>query len=178
MKSTAFNAVLLLVIIISGCSSKDESTLDQKQEQVASEVQQSQLTSDKFVFEAYDTEGILHQSTEFVGHQPVVINFWGTWCPPCRQEVPELVKLYDEYSSRGVEMVSLALRDTPEKVINYAEQQNMKWIMWMGNDELAYKYDIQGVPTTYFIDSNGNELFRFIGAQTYNTFKEAFEALL
>ena len=181
MKSTSLILVLLFTLIIAGCSSNNETnetTTDQAQDQVSAEASASQLASDAFVFEAYDTEGALHQSTEYVGRQPVVINFWGTWCPPCRQEIPELVKLYDEYSPRGIEMVSLAVRDEPEKVISFANEHDMNWKMWMGSNELAYKYDIKGVPTTIFIDSNGNELFRFIGAQNYNTFKEPFEAIL
>lgn len=181
MKLTSLILTPLLAFIIIGCSSNNETdntTTDQAQEQVATEVSSSQLASDIFVFEAYDTEGTLHQSTEYIGRQPVVINFWGTWCPPCRQEIPELVKLYDEYSPRGIEMISLAVRNEPEDVISFANEHSMNWIMWMGSNDLAYKYDIKGVPTTIFLDGNGNELFRFIGAQNYNTFKEAFEAVL
>jgi thiol-disulfide isomerase/thioredoxin len=170
---------MLLIFIIAGCSSNDETNESAlTEEYISAEINQSQLESDKFVFDAYDTEGVLHQSTEYIGRQPVVINFWGTWCPPCRQEIPELVKLYDEYSLRGIEMVSLALRNEPSEVISFANEHSMSWKMWMGSNDLAYKYDIRGVPTTIFLDSKGNELFRFIGAQDYNTFKEAFEAIL
>lgn len=181
MKSLNINIILLVAFILAGCTSNSETNKtanDQMQKQVSDKSNNQQLESDQFVFEAYDTEGTLHQSTEYVGRQPVVINFWGTWCPPCRMEIPELVKLYDEYSPRGVEMVSLAVRNEPEDVVSFANEHGMNWKMWMGNNDLSIRYDIQGVPTTIFIDSKGNELFRFIGAQSYNTFKKAFEAIL
>jgi len=181
MKSTILNTIFLITLVVIGCSPKSESnktSTEQMQEQISDKPNQSQLESEIFVFEAYDTEGTLHQSTEYVGRQPVVLNFWGTWCPPCRREIPELVKLHDEFSPRGVEIVSLAIRNEPEDVISYADEHGMNWTMWMGSNDLSIRYNIQGVPTTIFIDSKGNELFRFIGAQNYETFKKAFEAIL
>jgi len=133
------------------------------------------------MFAAYDVEGNLHQSSEWIGKQPVVINVWGTWCPPCRREIPELVRLYDEYHKKGVEMLGMAVArgDTPQKVESFAEQHNMKWVMLMAQNQHLYALGVlTGVPTTIFYDRKGHEVNRFVGPRDYETFKRAFESIL
>jgi thiol-disulfide isomerase/thioredoxin len=130
-------------------------------------------------FTALDVEGVTHQSTEWITRGPVIINFWGTWCPPCRREIPDLVKLYDEYKSKGIEIVSLAVNDNPNAVKAFTANAGMKWVMLMGTDEIYQKYGgIRGVPTTIFVDRTGKETDRFIGARTYETFKQAADKIL
>ena len=129
-------------------------------------------------FEVFDIEGKLHGSSEWIGRQPVVLNFWGTWCGPCRKEMPDLIRLYDEYSPKGVEILGLAVRDHPQKIANYAEQMGVKWVLLMADQKAVFKYGAtRGVPTTVFLDRNGNELMRFIGAQPYEVLKTGFEAI-
>jgi len=130
-------------------------------------------------FTLYDIDGNLRESSEWVGKKPLVINFWGTWCPPCRKEIPELVRLYDEYKDQGIEMVGLAMNDKAEKVRNFADSHDMNWVMLLGDRKVAGDFGgITGVPTTIFIDKNGKELGRFVGPRSYEVFKQAFEALL
>ncbi|NOY88217.1 MAG: redoxin domain-containing protein [FCB group bacterium] len=143
----------------------------------ASTVQNSN-TESKFYFTAYDVDGTLRNSNKWVGKEPVVINFWGTWCPPCRREIPDLVKVYNEYHPKGIEILGLAVKDQPKKVKRFAQQKGMNWVMLMADTDLAMRYHIRGVPTTIFIDRNGKEVGRFVGPRDYKTFKEAFEKLL
>jgi len=127
---------------------------------------------------AYDVTGQLRNLDEWVGKQPVVVNVWGTWCPPCRMEIPDLVRLYDEYNSKGVEILSLAVRDTPQRVVDYSNRAGMKWIMLMGNMEVIEHFGVtSAVPTTIFLDKDGKEVARFVGMRDYNAFKPAFEAI-
>jgi len=129
---------------------------------------------------AKDIDGVVHESSEWIGKQPVVINFWGTWCPPCRQEIPDLVKAYREFSPRGVEIISIALRDSPSKVRDYAAKANMDWVMLMGGDQkmLAdYRFS-GGVPTSIFLDRSGKEIGRFVGPRNLAVFRQAFAAIL
>jgi thiol-disulfide isomerase/thioredoxin len=126
----------------------------------------------------FDIQGQQHNTAEWVGQQPVVLNFWGTWCGPCRKELPDLVRLYEEYSPKGVEMLGLALRDHPQKVEETAESFGMKWVLLMGDQNIALKYDVtKGVPTTIFLDRNGNEVMRLIGAHPYDALKRGFDAI-
>lgn len=131
------------------------------------------------VFTAQDIGGRWQSADQWLGKQPVVINFWGTWCPPCRREIPDLVKLYAEYKNKGVEIISLAVNDTPDKVNDFAAANNMGWVMLMAQDQIMIDYKATtGVPTTIFIDKNGNEVTRFIGMRDYETLKTGFDAIL
>lgn len=136
-------------------------------------------TSDGITFAAYDVKGDLHQSSEWVGRQPVVLNFWGTWCPPCRKEIPDLVRLYEEYSLKGIEIVGLAVKDSPGRVAQYSQQAGMKWPMLMADLNIMTSLKAtSGVPTTIFLDRSGKEIGRFVGMRDYETLKSAFDALL
>ncbi len=129
-------------------------------------------------FTATDLTGQARSSVEWMGKQPVVINFWGTWCPPCRKEIPDLVKVYNEFKGRGVQVVSLALNDTPDQVKDYAQKAQMDWVMLMGDQDIAQTFGgIRGVPTTIFYDRSGKEVGRFVGGRDYETFKKAFEMI-
>ena len=130
-------------------------------------------------FAAYDVKGKLRNSNEWLGKQPVVVNFWGTWCPPCRREIPDLVRLYSEYKAKGIEIVGLAVKDDPSSVISYAGKAGMNWTMLMGDMDILTDFRAtQGVPTTIFYDRNGHEVDRVVGAQTYEQFKPRFEKIL
>jgi thiol-disulfide isomerase/thioredoxin len=130
---------------------------------------------------AMDVDGNRIELSKWIGKQPTVVNFWGTWCPPCRREIPELVKLYQEYHPKGVEIVSLALERNagPTQVKAFADQAGMKWIMAIGAREMAQPFRLSGsVPETIFYDKNGKEVTRFIGGRDYGTFKTAFESIV
>ncbi len=132
----------------------------------------------KFLFTAYDAYGNVRNTAEWVGKQPVVLNFWGTWCPPCRREIPDLVRVYNEFKSQGIEMIGLAVNDTPDKVIRFAGENGMNWVMLMADQSLGVRFQLTGVPTTIFISRDGKELGRFVGPRSYEIFKEAFQLAL
>ena len=126
-----------------------------------------------------DIDGNTFEFGDWLGNKPTVVNFWGTWCPPCRREIPDLVKLYKEYNPKGVEMVSIAVNDTPEKVRNYASRNDMGWKMLLITKELVQPFGLAGsVPTTIFYNASGEEVARFVGGRDYSTFKAAFEKAL
>ncbi len=128
-----------------------------------------------------DLDGKRRPLTEWVGKQPTIVNLWGTWCPPCRREIPGMVELYKEYRGKGVEIVGVAFpgRDTPDKVRDFAKKAGMEWVMTMGDKSVARPLQWTGsVPTTIFYDKNGREVERFVGARDHATFKAAVEKML
>lgn len=164
----------ILSLIIAGCSSSDSSSTAKTDSNTA-----TVSSTNAPQFSAKNIDGEWHHSSEWLGKQPVVINIWGTWCPPCRKEIPDLAKLYKEYMPKGVELISLAVKDTPDRVRKYAEQHNMNWVLLMSEDQILIDYKAtRGVPTTIFIDRDGNEVARFIGMKDYDTLKKGFEAIL
>ena len=172
--SAALAALALISLLIAGCSSSGSSNKPDGNSNTAA-VNSINVPQ----FSARDIDGELRHSSEWLGKQPVVINVWGTWCPPCRREIPDLAKLYAEYKPKGVELISLAVKDTPERVRQYAERNNMNWVLLMSEDQILIDYRAtRGVPTTIFIDRDGNEIARFIGMRDYETLKRGFEAIL
>ena len=135
-------------------------------------------TTAAVAFEAYDLSGTLRRSDEWIGKQPVVVNIWGTWCPPCRREIPDLIKLYDEFGPKGVEIIGLAVeRGSPDNVGPFARQMGMKWVMLIGTPEHLVQYQTSAVPTTIFYDRNGNVAARLRGLHSYDEFRSAFELI-
>lgn len=125
-----------------------------------------------------DVNGRHQEMSQWIGNKPTVVNFWGTWCPPCRREIPDLVRLYDEYSPKGVEIVGIAVNDTPEKVRTYASQNNMNWELLLFDQSMVGAFNLgRSVPTTIFYDAQGREVERFVGLRDYDTFKGAFEKI-
>ncbi len=170
----ALTALALISLLMAGCSTSDSSSKPDNDSNSA-----SISTINVPQFSAKDIDGEWHHSSEWLGKQPVVINIWGTWCGPCRREIPDLAKLYEEYKPKGVELISLAVRDTPDRVRQYAGRNNMNWVLLMSEDQILIDYKAtRGVPTTIFIDRDGNEVVRFIGMRDYETLKRGFEAIL
>jgi len=128
----------------------------------------------------FDLNGQWHNVSDWIGRRPVVINFWGTWCAPCRREIPGLIKLYEEYRGRGVEIVSLAIerRAGPAQVRQFTQQAGMKWVQLMANEDIARNLRLTGsVPTTIFFDATGQEVARHVGARPYDVLKIDFEKI-
>jgi thiol-disulfide isomerase/thioredoxin len=171
------NLVTLAIIVmaflsLSACSKTDSKSEQTKQLAIPASTAGA-------LFTAADLDGNLHPSSEWLGKQPTVINYWGTWCPPCRKEIPDLVKIYEQYRSQGVALVSLAVNDEPSKVRDYTSANGMNWVHLIAEDHhLTVFGKIQGVPTTIFFDKNGKEVKRLVGAQSYEDFQKAFQMIL
>ncbi len=89
--------------------------------------------------------------------KPVFINFWGTWCPPCRAEMPEMQRFYDNHKNEiEVVGVSLAPRDWPEQVKTFVDQANYSWVFVHDEDQsVSMQYQAFSIPSSYFIDKDG-----------------------
>lgn len=89
--------------------------------------------------------------------KPVFVNFWGTWCPPCRAEMPEMQRLYDKYPGQlEIVGVSMGPRDYPEQVKNFVDQYKYPWTFIHDPDyAIATTYQVAAIPSSYFIDKNG-----------------------
>lgn len=87
----------------------------------------------------------------------VLIDFWATWCPPCKEETPYLQKLHEKYGKKGVSIVGISVDDNgAEAVKPFAKQNGLKYNLLLDPDtKTAKKYLIRPIPTTYLIDRQG-----------------------
>ncbi|UPT72342.1 MAG: TlpA family protein disulfide reductase [Flavobacterium sp. JAD_PAG50586_2] len=88
-----------------------------------------------------------------------LIDFWASWCPPCRQENPKLVALYNQLHSEGFNIISVSLDEDPLKWKAAIKQDKLSWTQISNlkemKDPIAIQYGITQIPTTFLLDANG-----------------------
>ncbi|MCR5566323.1 MAG: TlpA family protein disulfide reductase [Clostridiales bacterium] len=118
-------------------------------------------------FTATDTDGNLFTLSEALkDHEAVLINFWATWCGPCRNEFPFLNEAYEQYHDR-VAFIALSTekKDTMEKIAEYRKENGISFSMGRCDDGILDEYvDTSGIPDTIIVDRFGNAVFSHDGA--------------
>ena len=88
--------------------------------------------------------------------QPVLLNFWATWCGPCSYEMPFIQEIYDEWSGKGLVVLSIDIGETPSRVRDFIQSGNFSFpVLLDTNQEVALEYNIRGIPATFLIDRDG-----------------------
>jgi len=88
----------------------------------------------------------------------VLVNFWATWCPPCRAEMPTIEKVYQEYQDRGLVVlgVNSTIQDEPPQIVPFINQYNITFpILLDVNGEASNLYELRSLPTSFFIGRDG-----------------------
>ena len=87
--------------------------------------------------------------------QVVLLDFWATWCFPCRAEMPHLKRVYDKYKDQNFEIIGISLDQTRAVVDSYTEKQNITWQQFLDDGAVAKMYNVTGIPATFLIDGDG-----------------------
>lgn len=85
----------------------------------------------------------------------LLLNFWGTWCKPCLEELPEFDRMYRRYRKHGMTLVAVATDDTPDKVLEFVDQRKLKAKMAIKGEEHAGTYGAKTFPFTFVVDHQG-----------------------
>jgi cytochrome c biogenesis protein CcmG/thiol:disulfide interchange protein DsbE len=95
----------------------------------------------------------------------VIVDFWATWCGPCREEIPHLNELYSEHKGKGLEIVGISMdSDGTDGVKDFARQFRIQYPIVMGDEKVAESFGgIMGLPTTFIIDRKGRIAKKYIG---------------
>lgn len=102
----------------------------------------------------------------------IILNFWATWCPPCRAEIPDFVKFYNENKDK-VEIIGIAVSSRKEDVEAMVKKFNISYPVCLSDEKIENLYGgIQAVPTTFLIDEKGYIKFKKIGRMTEKELKE------
>jgi peroxiredoxin len=88
--------------------------------------------------------------------QVVLVNFWATWCPPCRAEMPAIQQVYDRYRDRGFTVLAVDMQESEAEVTAFAEEMDLSFpILIDGNGRVFSRYRVKALPSTFFVDQAG-----------------------
>jgi peroxiredoxin len=110
----------------------------------------------------------------------VLLDFWATWCPPCRQEIPHFKALDAQYRGQGLEIIGVAMDEGGPAVVSaFVRNEGVTYPVAMGDSQLAQAYGgIRGLPTTFLIDRRGRIAKKYLGYQDKEVFEKEIKVLL
>lgn len=173
-----FSLIVLLLLALTACSNDNGPEGETTSASGASAT--SMPTNDRERFMLRDVDGAVRKWSEFSG-KPIVINFWATWCGPCRMEIPTLKELYKEYHSQGVEIIGISMdqQQTVRNVVPFVNQMEIPWVVVYGDRGSATEFGLGGsIPMTVFYNAAGEETGRVTGAQPHDVFRKEFEKMI
>ncbi len=129
-------------------------------------------------FEAVSLDGGTLSLASLKG-KVVVLDFWSSWCPPCRNEAPGLAEVYAEYRDQGVEFLGLALWDTEENVRDFVAELNVPYPNLLDDrGSIAIDYGVVKIPEKFFIDREGKLVRVFSGPTDPDDLRKALDSIL
>ncbi|PKL81310.1 MAG: hypothetical protein CVV25_00780 [Ignavibacteriae bacterium HGW-Ignavibacteriae-4] len=186
MKKTII-AVLAVIAVVSVVSifTKDLTSAEGSSKQVFEVSSVSEVVKDRLVDFKYIEDGKEKSFSELAKGKVVFLNFWGTWCPPCRGEIPDIIKIQKELASKDIIIAGVALeksnnKDKLSKVDNFHTSNKMNYINFVDVDnKLNSAYGgMKFVPTTLIINKNGEVKEVIQGARSYEAFMESIKKVL
>ena len=129
-------------------------------------------------FEARDLDGNMVSTASLAG-KVVLLNFWATWCPPCREEIPGMIDLQSRYKGR-VQIIGVSMDDSsPEDVKKFVIQEGMNYPVVMWNEKLIEAYGgVPALPTTFVVSPEGRVVQKHVGLISMDNYDLEIRALL
>jgi len=104
----------------------------------------------------------------------LILNFWATWCPPCREEIPDFVEVYNEYESKDVQFIGVSNEDI-STLKSFVEDYDINYPILIDDANIMGKWGISAIPTTFVFDKNGQIIFKNVGMMTGEQLKNIIE---
>lgn len=111
----------------------------------------------------------------------VFVNFWATWCPPCRAEIPHFVELVEKYGEDGFAILGISVDDPKDykKIPDFKERFKINYPILLSDGKVASDYGgIRSIPTTFVVDRDGKELGKIVGTRSKARFEQIVKQVL
>lgn len=119
-------------------------------------------------FSLVDLDGEVHRLTELRG-RPVIVNFWATWCPPCREEMPSMQRAWERLQAEGVSLLAVNVGEDSDTVFQFTGSYPVEFpILFDGDGAVSGAWPMLGLPTTFVIDPQGRIAYRAIGGREWD----------
>lgn len=180
MKKSVIAIIALVMLVAYGAydyyekkSSEGTSVRESASQNIKVGIQKGQQAPD---FTLNDLQGNPVKLSDYKG-KTVLINFWATWCPPCRVEMPHMQRFYEDYNQQDVVILGVNLTPTEEKtnnVMSFVKDYGLTFPILLDSEGTVMQtYQVVAYPTTYLLDSSGVIREKYQGAINYDTMKEA-----
>jgi len=130
-------------------------------------------------FSLNNPDGSSYSLSDFRGKM-LILNFWATWCPPCKKEIPDFIELYDKYSDQGLVILGVSVDQGGWLITKeFADKSSINYPVVMANRDIVYKYgSVQSIPTTFIIDPEGRIAGEFVGYRPKAVWEEQIRSIL
>ncbi|MDO8716884.1 MAG: TlpA disulfide reductase family protein [Dehalococcoidales bacterium] len=156
--------IMLVTILASGCKAPAPAAPPATTNQSTNVPEGINIGNRAIDFELQTLDGKTVKLSDLRG-KPVLLNFWATWCGPCRFEMPFLQQINDSWSAKGLVLLAVDIAESPATVEKFMTELNLSLTVPMDTDKkVAKAYGITAIPTTYFIDKNGIIQQKMVGA--------------
>jgi peroxiredoxin len=115
-----------------------------------------------------DTEGKLHRLSDYRG-KTVIINFWTTWCPPCREEIPSMNRAWQQLRQEDVVMLAINMGEDEDTIFVFTADYPAEFPLLLDRDgTVIAQWPVKGLPTTYIVAPDGRIAYRAIGGRAWD----------
>lgn len=123
-------------------------------------------------------DGDMVTLSDFKG-KVIILDFWATWCGPCKIEIPSFIELQTEYGDAGLQILGVSLdRGNKEEVLNFCDKLGVNYPVLLDDGTVSRRFGIQYIPTTYIIDRDGNFIKKYTGLMGKETFVNDIKGLI
>lgn len=131
-------------------------------------------TSSKLVFKALDINGKKFTELDTKGSL-ILVDFWASWCKPCKEEIPELITLYNKYKDKGFNIIGISIDNNENDWKNYLRSNPLPWLSLLGEGKIITKrYDFEYIPYNLLVDSEGNVIGKNLHGKELSQFVDRY----